>query len=72
MDELIRGAGYGADVPYATQETKSVGMPTLKTRLDMQVKDAEDRLRDAKRAREILDNNPEMEELLNIMQKGRF
>ena len=64
------------DAPYAggsnQMETKSVRMPTLKERLDMQVKDAEDRLRDAKRAREILDKNPEMEELMNIMQKGRF
>lgn len=53
-------------------EAKTIRMPTLKERLDMQVKDAEDRLRDAKRAREILDKNPEMEELMNIMQKGRF
>lgn len=63
------------DAPYpnaSMAETKMARMPTLKERLDMQVKDAEDRLRDAKRAREILDKNPEMEELMNIMQKGRF
>lgn len=70
MEDALIGRGYAGN-SYPT-ETKSVRMPTLKERLDMQVKDAEDRLRDAKRAREILDKNPEMEELMNIMQKGRF
>ena len=51
---------------------KMIQRPTLKFRLEEAVKDAEDRLRDAKRAREIFDQNPGLEELLNIMQRGRF
>jgi hypothetical protein len=47
-------------------------MPTLKGRLEGAVRDAEQRLAEAKRAREILNAHPELEELLNIMQKGRF
>jgi hypothetical protein len=49
-----------------------VGAPSLKVRLDYAVKEAEDRLVEAKRAREIFQKYPELEELLNIMQKGRF
>ena len=73
MDELIRGGYAGDSYPgNAVMETKSVGMPSLKQRLAQSVKEAESRLTDAKRAAEILDKNPELEELLNIMQKGRF
>ena len=49
-----------------------VGMPTIKQRLDMAVRAAEERLSAVKRAKEILDKNPELEELLNIMQKSHF
>lgn len=42
-------------------------VPSLKDRLDMGVAKAEENLRKAKRAREILDKNPELEELINIM-----
>ena len=51
---------------------KSIQMPTLKLRLEQAVKDAESRLNDAKEARDILDKNPDLEKLLNIMQRGRF
>lgn len=58
------------------QESAGMGgvarMPTLKDRLEQSVRDAESRLKDAVRAREILNAHPELEELLNIMQKGRF
>lgn len=46
--------------------------PTLKSRLEYAVAEAEARLAEAKRAREILNAHPELEELLNIMQRGRF
>lgn len=61
--------------PYegaSTGMAKMVGMPTLKLRLTQAVQEAEQRLADAKRAREIFDRNPDLEELMNIMQKGRF
>lgn len=51
---------------------KMLRAPTLKTRLEVAVAEAEERLAEAKRAKEIFDKNPELEEILNIMQKGRF
>ncbi len=57
---------------YQLQKAVSVGQVTLKTRLELAVRQAEERLAEAKRAREILNKNPELEELLNIMQKGHF
>jgi hypothetical protein len=66
-DAIKRSEAY--DSPTAGQ---SLAMPSLKTRLNMAVKEAESRLADAKRAAEIFDKNPDLEELLNIMQRGRF
>ena len=59
--------GYGGNVPM-----KSVGPATLQQRLEHAVKDAEQRLAEAKEARDILARNPDLEKLLNIMQRGRF
>ena len=53
-------------------EAKMIGMPSLKIRLERAVQEAEDRLVEVKRAREIFDRNPALEELMNIMQRGRF
>lgn len=66
---LMGGAAQGYD---AEGPSKMLRMPTLKDRMEQAVLDAEARLADAKRAREILNAHPELEELLNIMQKGRF
>jgi hypothetical protein len=49
-----------------------VHAPSLKQRIEMAVKQAEERLAATKRAREILDKNPDLEELLNIMQRSHF
>lgn len=46
--------------------------PTLQERLDMAVTNAEQQLADAKEARDIFQRNPDLERLLDIMQKGRF
>ena len=62
--------GYAAGVCEAP--SKMVGMPSLKIRLEQAVKEAEHRLNEAQRAREIFDRNPDLEELMNIMQRGRF
>ena len=51
---------------------KMIGMPSLKIRLEQAVAAAEYQLNEAKRAREIFDRNPDLEELMNIMQRGRF
>ena len=60
------GGYHGSEAPVV------VGMQTLKLRLEQAVKNAEQRLAEARRAREILDQHPELEELLNIMQRGHF
>lgn len=59
------------DRAYASAE-KMVRMPTMKDRLASAVEQAEHRLADAKRAKEIFDAHPDLEELLNIMQRGCF
>jgi len=71
MNESIGLGGYnqvatGYDIP------KMVRQPTLKERLTLAVEQAERKLNDVKRAKEIFDKNPELEELLNIMQRGNF
>lgn len=53
-------------------EAKMVRMPTMKDRLEFAVKQAEEKLAQAKRARELFDRNPDLEELLNIMQRANF
>ena len=62
----------GSSPTYDMAEQKMVRMPTLKDRLAESVARAEAQLADAKRAKEIFDAHPELEELLNIMQRGRF
>jgi hypothetical protein len=62
---------------YGLEKTCETGssmarMSTLKERLTQAVAGAECRLADAKRAKEIFTAHPELEELLNIMQRGRF
>lgn len=65
----------GGDINYSPTEAamgKMLRMPTLKERLDLAVTQAEMRLADAKEARALLDRNPDLERLLDIMQKGHF
>lgn len=68
------GIQGGSSPSYSSEQmdTKMAMVPTLKSRLDRSVEDCKSRLADAVRAREILNAHPELEELLNIMQKGRF
>ncbi len=61
-----------ATTPPSYYEGKAVRMPTLKERLDLAVKQAEERLAAVKEAREIFGRNPDIERLLDIMQKGSF
>lgn len=71
MDSAFSGAAL-SPMNYAGQEQGMLKMPTLKERLRKAVIDAESQLADAKRAKEIFEAHPELEELLNIMQRGRF
>lgn len=51
---------------------KMARQPNLQQRLDMAVQQAKLRLSAAERARDILARNPDLEELLNIMQQSHF
>ena len=65
------GQGIGELAPYLGGTTLAA-MPTLKQRLELAVKQAKERLEAAQEAKEIFDRNPDLERLLNIMQKGLF
>lgn len=62
-------AGSLAKAPYAEQMCRQ---PTLQERIKLAVKQAEEKLAAVKRASEILAKNPDLEELLNIMQRSHF
>lgn len=47
-------------------------IPTLKERLDLAVQQAEEKLAAVKEARDIFTRNPDMERLLDIMQRSHF
>jgi hypothetical protein len=66
---LISQENVGSDYPSIT---KMANIPTLQQRIDLAVKQAEEKLTAVKRAREILAKNPDLEELLNIMQRSHF
>lgn len=51
---------------------KMCRQPNLQDRLKKAVQQAEEKLAAVKRAAEILAKNPELEELLNIMQRSHF
>lgn len=74
MENMGMLGGYGAGSSPSSYDSaaKMIRMPTMKERLDMAVAQAKERLANAERARELLEKNPDLEELLNIMQKGRF
>ena len=57
---------------YYGGEAKMVRQPDLKDRLIFAVQQAEEKLAAVKRAKEIFDKNPDLEELLNIMQRSHF
>ena len=72
MESLVGQGGCGqAPSAYYGLE-KAVSMPTIKQRCDLAVKQAEDRLAKVKEARELLDRNPDLERLLDIMQQSHF
>jgi hypothetical protein len=70
MNEWSGGNALAGQLAQIREGMASV--PTVKQRLDMAVRQAEERLAAVKRAKEILDKNPDLEELLNIMQKSHF
>lgn len=58
--------------PGAYGVQKMVREPNLKERLELAVRQAEEKLAAVKRAKEIFEKHPDLEELLNIMQRSHF
>jgi hypothetical protein len=56
--------------PY--DSPKMVRMPTMKERLELAVKEAEMKLANAKEARALFDKNPDLERLLDLLQRSNF
>lgn len=56
----------------ATCEPRAISMPTMKDRLAAAVERAKERLASAEEAKAIFDKNPDLERLLDLMQKGLF
>lgn len=64
------GRNYGAE--QCDVSMKMAHEPSLQQRLDLAVKQAEERLAAVTQAREIFQRNPDLELLLNLMQRGLF
>lgn len=66
------GVGLAQQAYYDPNVNKMAHVPTMAQRLEAAVKQAEERLTSAKRARELFNKNPDLEELLNILQRSNF
>lgn len=70
---MYDGPTTAMDSQYAgLANAKMAHVPTLRQRLDQAVQQAEERLAAVKEARELFDRNPDVEKLLNIMQRAHF
>lgn len=69
MNDLIGGANYPTQ---SMASEKMAHMPTMRQRLKYAVENAKKQLEDAQRAYEIFDKNPDLEELINILQRARI
>lgn len=63
---MFDNQGEGASMPMALS-AKAV---TVKDKINMAVAQAEQQLKQAKRAQEIFEKNPDLEELMNIMSNS--
>lgn len=57
-------------ISYQTEKMSRVA--NIRERMDHAIKAAEEKLARTKEAKDILDKNPDLERLLNIMQQGVF
>lgn len=68
--ETLGGGQYGSYNQLA--EAKQARYATHRQRLEQSIKDAEERIAKLKEARDLLDRNPDLERLLDIMQQSHF
>ena len=61
-----------AEASVGCSSEKMARMPTMKERIDLAVRQAEERLAAAKEAQEIFARNPDMEKLIDAIQRGGF
>lgn len=57
---------------YYDSPAKMAIQPNMKQRLELAVKQAEDRLAAVKEAQTIFEKNPDLERLLDLMQRNHF
>jgi len=69
MSDLV---GAQRNYMYTEASETMVRKPTMRERLDDAVKRAELQLKEAQEARDIFSRNPDLERLLDIMQRGNF
>lgn len=72
MDDYDMNKGYASSAEVQGLSPIVGRAVTLKLRLDAAVVQAKERLRAVEEARDIFNRNPDLEKLLNIMQKGLF
>lgn len=66
------GGGLGNAMQAYDMQAKMCSVPSMRDRLALAVRQAEEKLAAVKRAKEIFEKNPDLEELLNIMQRTHF
>jgi hypothetical protein len=71
MDGMLVGASQAMPA-YDNYREKLVSMPTLKDRLEAAVVRAQAQLDAVQEARAIFERNPDIERLLDLMQKSHF
>lgn len=75
MDDTFgAGGAYIEKTAYDNQamDARPVGPMKMKQRLDLAVNKAEAQLADAKRARDLFDQHPFIEELIDLLNRGRI
>lgn len=73
MDEFAGNSLKAYSDPQSSYPTGTMArMPTIKERIALAVTQAQDRLAQVREAQEIFERNPDLEKLLNIMQKNHF
>lgn len=73
-EEFGAGGAYLSSTQgnYGLDNAKPVGPMKMQQRLDLAVKNAELALADAKRARDLFNQHPFIEELIDLLNRGRI
>lgn len=69
MDEFTAQGASNLSAPYYDQPKQMVSV-SMKQRIEAAIAQAERRLEDVKRMKALLDKNPDLEELLNLMNRN--